>query len=292
MTQHKHYKAAYAAHYGTSFTPDTRAESWCRGFDETMAALAAMGVPPERMARYEALALRHLFTKSRCISTMIAGPANFPVARAEKANRAEHRACELMLAYHAQCVRDAKREAHYKAHPEARPVMACDADAVDRLKAQLTTMQANQAKMVQANKLARKGDRAGLAELLGEAMANELLTPGRFGGAGFAQFELTNNRANMKRIEERIADIEKRKATTPKDLTINGVRVVENTEAMRLQLFFPGKPSPAMIALLKGQAFKWAPSVQAWQRQLTGNAVYAFNQRVLPALKESEAANG
>ena len=292
MTQHKHYRAAYNAHYGTSFTPDVRADNWCRGFDETMAALQALGVTPERLARYEALCLRHLYTKSRCISSMITGPANFPIARAEKANRAEHKASEAATAYYSRIVKDAQQAAYYEAHPEARPVMAGDADAVERLRAQVATMQANQDKMVQANKLLRKGDHPALVALLGQVAADALNKPDFAGRKGYAQFELSNNRANMKRVEQRIKELEARKATTPKDLTINGVRVVENTEAMRLQLFFPDKPAPAMIALLKSHAFKWAPSVQAWQRQLTNNAVYSFNHWVLPALKASEAHHG
>jgi hypothetical protein len=286
MKNHKHYESAYRAHYGTSFTPDIRAESWCRGFDETMTELAAYGVTPERMARYETLALRHLQVKSRCISTMIAGPAKFPVARAEKANRAERKAAEAMIAYHSRIVRDAKQEAHYKAHPDARPIMAGDSDALERLKAQLATAQANQDKMVEANKLIRKGDTTALETLVGKVGAETLLKPDCFGGKGFAQFQLTNNRANTKRIEARIKELETRKATKPKDIIINGVRVVENVEAMRLQLFFEGKPAPAMIAVLKAQAFKWAPSVQAWQRQLTNNAVGAFNHHILPQLKK------
>ena len=40
----------------------------------------------------------------------------------------------------------------------------------------------------------------------------------------------------------------------------------------RLQIFFPGKPEPDMIARLKSNAFKWSPSRGCWQRQLTGNA--------------------
>jgi len=88
-------------------------------------------------------------------------------------------------------------------------------------------------------------------------------------------------------LEDKIKGLEERKATPPKETMIGGVKVVENTEAMRLQLFFQGKPPAAMIALLKSQAFKWAPSIQAWQRQLTNNAICAFNQRILPQLNKA-----
>lgn len=57
--------------------------------------------------------------------------------------------------------------------------------------------------------------------------------------------------------------------------TVAGVRLVENTTMERIQLFFPGKPDPDMIAELKARAFRWAPSVGAWQRQLTNNGRWA-----------------
>ena len=122
--RHRHYEAAKRAHYNTSFSPDRRAESFCIGFDKDMAELEALGVPEAQRARYEQLVVRHLGVKSRCISSMITGPANFPVRRAEKANRAEHTASEEASKYYAKIVGQAKSEAYYAAHPEARPVMA------------------------------------------------------------------------------------------------------------------------------------------------------------------------
>ncbi|MFC0302733.1 hypothetical protein [Rhizorhabdus histidinilytica] len=74
-----------------------------------------------------------------------------------------------------------------------------------------------------------------------------------------------------------------------KSVEVDGVRVVENTEMDRIQIFFPGKPAPDEIALLKGRAFKWAPSIGAWQRQLTDNARRA-TQQVLAAIAKATGA--
>ena len=52
-------------------------------------------------------------------------------------------------------------------------------------------------------------------------------------------------------------------------------KVVENSEIMRLQFIFDGKPEAEVRDILKQFGFKWAPSQNAWQRQLTGNAKYA-----------------
>lgn len=291
-TQHKHYEMARRAHYNMSFTPEKRAESFCTGFDADIATLTAAGVPQAKIDRYEALAVRHLQVKSRCLSSMITGPANFPVARAEKANRAEHKASLALTAYYDKIMKDAKQEAYYAAHPEARPVMSGDSDAIERLRDRLAKLERAQETMIAVNKITRKTpiDRAAIVALLGtEARADEILTPDWFNQIGFASYSLTNNRAEINRTKERIAEITKRKATTPQELTINGVRVLENTEAMRLQLFFEGKPPAAMIALLKSHAFKWSPSNMAWQRQLTNNCIYAFKQWIKPALETQGA---
>lgn len=61
---------------------------------------------------------------------------------------------------------------------------------------------------------------------------------------------------------------------------VNGIRCVLNKTLDRVQLIFPDKPSASERAILKGEAFRWAPSVGAWQRQLTQNGVWAA-ERVL-----------
>ena len=290
MKTHKHYELARRAHYHTSFTPDKRAESFCIGFDADIANLQAAGVPQAKIDRYEALVVRHMQVKSRCLSSMITGPANFPVARAEKANRAEHTASQAATDYYNKIMKEAKQEAYYAAHPEARPVMAGDSDAIERLRDRLAKLTKAQETMVTVNKIIRKKpiDRAALVALLGtEQRVDDILTPDCFGGIGFASYSLTNNRAAMKQAEERIAEITKRKETTAKDININGVRVLENTEAMRLQLFFNGKPPAPIIALLKSHGFKWSPSNMAWQRLLNNNCLYAFNNWILPALNQA-----
>lgn len=285
-TPHRHYETARRAYTWTSFSPEKRANSECAYFDQIMHEFAES---PQAQEKFERLFLLSLSAKSRCASSMITGPARFPVEKQRRASEREHKISGEMVAY-IDRVRKAKtQEAYYAAHPEARPVMAGDADAVERLKEKLATLEKIQAQMVATNKIIRKKpvDRAALVVVLGnEERADAVLKPDCFGGIGFASFKLTNNNAKIKATRERISELEKRKATTPKDITVGGVRIVENTEAMRLQVFFDGKPAPAMIALLKSHAFKWAPSVMAWQRQLTNNAVYSFNHWILPELKK------
>lgn len=287
---HKFYETAKRAHAWTSFHPDKRAASECAFYDDIMQEFADS---PQAQAKFERLFTLSLAAKSRCASAMITGPANFPVERQRRASEREHKISGELLAY-IERVRKAKaQEAYYAAHPEARPIMSGDGDAVERLREKLAMLEKTQAQMVQANKVIRKEpiNMEALAAILGNGADLEAITKKRgWWGAGFAPFELTNNNARIKATRERIEQLEKRKATAPQELTLDGVRVVENTEAMRLQLFFDGKPERAIIDLLKSHAFKWSPSNMAWQRQLTNNAIYAFKQWILPALKPQEVA--
>ena len=54
--------------------------------------------------------------------------------------------------------------------------------------------------------------------------------------------------------------------------------MVFNYSEDRLQILFDAVPSEEVRSKLKMRAFKWSPRFQAWQRQLTGNAVYAARQ--------------
>lgn len=65
-----------------------------------------------------------------------------------------------------------------------------------------------------------------------------------------------------------------------------GFKVIENYDMDRVQFVFPDRPSDDERVLLKGEAFKWAPSQGAWQRQLTNNAINAA-RRVIAKLTEA-----
>ena len=63
-----------------------------------------------------------------------------------------------------------------------------------------------------------------------------------------------------------------------REVAFEGGKVVWNYEADRLQILFDAMPSEEMRSKLKMRAFKWSPRFQAWQRQLTDNAVDAARQ--------------
>jgi len=110
------------------------------------------------------------------------------------------------------------------------------------------------------------------------------MQPDWCGRIGFAGFNLTNNNAAIKAAEARIKQLESAAQLETKEITIAGVKVVQNAEEMRLQLIFEGKPAQEMINLLKSKGFKWSPRFGAWQRLLNQNCLYAFNHYIKPKL--------
>ena len=81
--------------------------------------------------------------------------------------------------------------------------------------------------------------------------------------------------AEIRRVKERIASLEKSKATEDENFDIENGRILVNKEAQRVQIFFDNIPDANTREALKKRSFKWAPSVKAWQRTLTGNAIDA-----------------
>ena len=87
----------------------------------------------------------------------------------------------------------------------------------------------------------------------------------------FSSYDLTNNNSQIKRLRQKLAEVSR----GFEGWEFNGGRAEANTEMNRLQLFFDEKPNESQRAQLKANGFKWAPSQDAWQRQLTDNAIYA-----------------
>lgn len=154
-----------------------------------------------------------------------------------------------------------------------------DPDAIEKLRAELANVQAAQDRMKAANRLIRKNDRAGLAELgFSPEQVEELFKPDFCGRVGFPSYALSNNNANAARIKKRIQELEQRRAREAVELEGEGYRYREDAEENRVMFIFPGKPDAETRDLLKRHAFKWSPSRNAWVRQLTNAGIYAGKQ--------------
>ncbi|TXJ24915.1 MAG: DUF3560 domain-containing protein [Chitinophagaceae bacterium] len=154
-------------------------------------------------------------------------------------------------------------------------IFSDDPQAIEKLQAKLTSLQDAQAFMKAANKCIKKQDKTAFLQLpfATEKLWEQLNTPDYVNRTGFAGYSLQNNNANIARVKKRLAFLEKQAEKITRDIQINGVRLVENTEANRVQLFFPGIPAEETRKKLKQNGFRWCKSEGAWQRHLTPWAV-------------------
>lgn len=207
-----------------------------------------------------------------CPSVMISGAGNFPVRKKQRQvaamekNEAEYREIMGLL----EKMRSVGTGG----------ISSDDPNALEKLKEKVGRLKKHQELMKSANAAIRlkdteEGDRR-LCELgYTQEEIKKLREPDYIGRVGYPPFELSNNNANIKRLEERIKELEKRQTEeAPQGWTFEGGEVVINTDLNRVQIFFTEKPDEEKRSELRHRAFKWAPSQGAWQRQYTRNALY------------------
>lgn len=169
-----------------------------------------------------------------------------------------------------------------------------DPEAVRKLREELAELQKSQELMKAANKAIRvnKTPEAQLAALVALGFSAEsaagLLRPDFARRIGFPAYKLSNQNANIRRIEARIKDLEQHAQRESKSVEAEGYTYHEDTEENRVMFRFEGKPDEAIRSALKAQAFKWSPSRGAWVRQLNGNGIYAASLVIQQLAKIAE----
>lgn len=224
---------------------------------------------------------------ARTMSWMVTGPARFPVDRNRKRMDTEHkRLNELVDWWKAAPAQEVKRARL----AQAAAIGAGGLAAVElaELERNLATRETRQAMMRAVNAQIRKarlgeGDGEALAAWcqaagypINAATATRLLEPPAWGQRGFADYQLRNNNAEIRRLQGRVAQVRAKleridtaELAAAKVEEIAGVQIREDVADDRLRLIFPDKPDAATRAALKGRGFRWSPMAGAWQRQLT-----------------------
>ena len=221
-----------------------------------------------------------------CPSVMISGAGNFPVKKKERQIAAWER--NMQFYKEIQGILNKIEGIVYGNDI----IKSNDERAIEKLEERLEDLKNLQEKMKAANKAIRMKDTEEgndkLRELgFSEDGIKELRTPDFCGRLGYASFSLTNNNAEIHRIEGRIKSLKTTKERGISEQEYKTFKAVENTEVMRYQIIFDGKPESDVRDVLKSNGFKWAPSQGAWQRQITANGKWAFD-RVVTKLKEME----
>ena len=208
-------------------------------------------------------------------SIMVAGGGNFPVRRKEKQNQ--------------------RRSAHYEEFDKIEEILrkiqgvgtagisSDDQNAVAKLQKKYDDLKRQHDLSVRINKYFRKNNTVeGFpAENEDEQALVDFIVKentgiwNRKGFNGIPPYQLTNETAELRRIQERINSLKRKGETNYGDgWKFDGGITKANKEDNRLQIFFDEIPDAETRAKLKSRGFKWSPKNKAWQRQLNNNSLW------------------
>ena len=266
-------KLAYSACQHTSFSPDKRGEMLMNDL-ETMLQDFLPQIPDEFKVEYQekfiSLYSNWLSAKSRCASTMITGPANFPTKRNEKRCNWEQSAWNKVVEWRDRVIKRLNKQQRLTGWAE-----------IERLQEKVDNLTLLQSKCKEINSICRKkiSDDEKIEILIGqgycksEATAKEFITPDRVHGVGIPSYSLTNNLAKIKNTQARLDKLTRAQNTETKEYEVGDVKVEEHYADNRIRLYFNGKPSEDTRTELKRNGFKWSPRAEAWQNYINCNSL-------------------
>ena len=132
--------------------------------------------------------------------------------------------------------------------------------------------------------------------LLNSEQAAQVVKPDYTNRKGFQSYKLQNNNAEIKRLKERVKNLESKRqgeleqenSGSAPEWEFDGGTMIANFEADRYQIMFDEIPDAEFRSKLK-RGWRWSPRYTAWQRKITPNALYAAKS-LLPNLTKVEAA--
>lgn len=242
---------------GVSFDAEKRIEQFIVGIESEDSKIDELcqkySVDSQKLKdKHFRLALDYLYAQSRCLSWAITGPARFPVKTQEK----RQATCEDRL----------NRLVYFEDNIEKYlKKITRQAETQDDKKAkwlkQIEELKARQEMMKDVNKLIRQGKKDEA-----EKKYNITLEKNWFGNYGFESFELRNNLANIKRLEDQVRIIDACREKLDSNFEFTGGKVEYDAEEIRYNIFFDEKPAEEIRTKLKSYSFKWSPRRGAWTR--------------------------
>lgn len=286
---------ATSAFSGTSMVPEERAAQvrqeyagFLQHVRNVMEKDAAQGntahLLEEEWSRFRA-GYRKVYTawlssRTRIFSAYIAGPSNYPVRQQRKRMDVEQKRSNEVQAWRERALAAVKRNLR----PDLQPIRTEDSNATERLEDKIAKAEALQDLMRDVNATIRKHKKAGpeaqivaVIAITGwpRSAAEKILQPDFCGRIGFADYELTNNNANIRRMKQRLEQVTAQQAAPAQETEGERARVEDCPADNRIRVWFPGKPDEATRTDLKRNGFRWTPSLGAWQAFRNYNAQQA-----------------
>lgn len=174
-------------------------------------------------------------------------------------------------------------ERRAKAAEKNKSISSDDPEAIRKLRVKIGQAEKLQEAMREANQIIRKKitdeEKVRLLverfDWMDELKAWKLLKPDFCNRIGFAGYQLSNNNANIRRMKQRLTELENQEGQETTEKEHKGFTVVENVEENRIQIIFPEKPNEEIRKILKFQGFRWSPRNMAWQRHLNNAGRFA-----------------
>lgn len=218
--------------------------------------------------------------RATCPSILVSGGSNFPVNKKNKQNARED---SLWQEYKTiEAILDKIKSVG------TGPVDLTDPHAREILTDQLNAYQKALDDAKAANAYYRKHKTLDGCPGIGPREREYLTRPGVFAkgdgsplalyGCPFPAYELQSRRGYIKRVSDRLAELDRleaAKADPAESTKFDGGEIVRNAAENRLQILFDEKPDEDTRAALKANGFHWSARNKAWQRQLTRNAEIA-----------------
>ena len=162
-------------------------------------------------------------------------------------------------------------------------ISADDPLAVEKMEAHISRLERIHAKQVVFNAYIRKNGTAkgcaGIDDVSAEKIDEELSrSPYRrhmFFFTDQDQANIRNKKARLEKLRKarEMAEQAKQEGTAGDTIEKEGLKMVNNHEAARVQLEFSGIPEKEARERLKNNGFRWSPRFGAWQRQNTPNGM-------------------
>lgn len=256
--------------------------------------------------RMKALYIGYFHTMSTCASSMITGPANFPVERQRKRNQSADNKYSNITEYETKSPnRFIRRMLPYG---NGSIIQTNAPNATELLQKKIAELECLQERMKGANKIVqkvyKKGSPEGVTEEKRIACANALveylnvsldkalrvLSPTDYSGRiiAFERYQLTNNSAEINRLRKRLDEVINlsKKSDSLAQILDNGIEIAIADDG-RIEIHFGYKPEENIRKLLRDNAFKFSPyRNNAWVRKLTANAAAVFSRVIKPELEK------
>lgn len=263
----------YRAHYNTSFSPDRRATTYIKDYSQMLEDdLKELG---ENQGSYGEKFIEKFSSwmnaKSRCMSSMITGPANFPVKKAQKANNSERKHSDDLHLW---------RESYFRAVNRI-PIKSPEDDK-EIAEQKLENLINLQLEVKAINDEIRKSKLTDFREILKHLLDKDFdktliqcveLSGGKY---KIPSYFLTNNNAMIKATKDKIKAMDSRieRKNTWEDIKFGGGYIT--IEDDRLKIFHDEKPSKEIMQELKKNGYRYSPTWVCWCRKHTGNSIYSL----------------